>query len=449
MATRSSIMDTNSYRSENEALLDAQTKELIQRRQKYMGGSYRLFYRKPVNLVRGEGQYLWDAAGTKYLDMYNNVASIGHCHPAVIEAVNKQMQLLNTHTRYLHQTIVDYSEDILKTMPSEVDKIMYMCTGSEANDLAIRVAQEYTGGTGIIVSQEAYHGTSALTSGCSPALGSEQPLLPFVRKAPTPDYYRKGTSDAQFIEWYSSEIQKCIDDMTAHGIKFAGFLADSIFSSDGVHPDPVGYVKAAVDVVHKNGGVFIADEVQPGFARTGDAFWGFARHGIVPDMITMGKPMGNGIPVSGLAAKHEVLAAFSDKLPYFNTFGGNPVAMAAAQAVLNVIKEEKLQEHTKKVGAELVKAMKEVQSRHPDSVGDVRGAGLFTGFELVSDPEKKTPDQKAALDLIELLRDNQVLTSVAGPYGNVLKIRPPLAFQSKDIDWVCGALDKCLTQLGK
>ena len=449
MATRSSIMDTNSYRGDDDSLIDAKTLDLIKRRQKYMSGSYRLFYRKPVNLVRGEGEYLFDADGVKYLDMYNNVASIGHCHPAVVEAVSKQMQMLNTHTRYLHETIVDYSEKILAEMPDEVDKVMFMCTGSEANDLALRVAQEYTGGKGIIVSQEAYHGTSALTSGCSPALGTEQPILPYVRLAKTPDYYRVGGSEEEFTKWYCDEIQKQIDDLEAHGYKFACFLADSIFSSDGVHPNPKGFLKAAVDVVHKNGGVFIADEVQPGFARTGDAFWGFARHGIVPDMVTMGKPMGNGIPVSGLAAKHEVLEAFSEKLPYFNTFGGNPVAMSAAQAVLKVIKEEKIQEHTVTVGAKLLASLKEVQKKHPDFVGDVRGAGLFLGFEMVSDIEKKTPDQKAALDLIELLRDNQVLTSCCGPYGNILKIRPTLAFAEHDIDWVTSALDKCLAQLGK
>lgn len=334
MATKSSIMDTNSYSDDYSSLLSNTTRDMIKRREKWMGGAYRLFYRKPVNLVRGQGQYLWDAEGNKYLDMYNNVAGIGHCHPAVVEAVTEQMKLLNTHTRYLHERIIDYSEDLLKMMPDEIDKIMFMCTGSEANDLALRVAQEYTGGTGIIVSREAYHGTSALTSGCSPALGSEQPLLPNVRLIETPDYYRHGGTPEEFTAWYSGEMQKKIDELAATGYKFSCFLADSIFSSDGVHPNPVGFLKAAIDVVHKNGGVFIADEVQPGFARTGDAFWGFARHGIIPDMVTTGKPMGNGIPISGLAAKHEVLAAFSDKLPYFNTFGGNPVAIAAAQAVL-------------------------------------------------------------------------------------------------------------------
>ena len=447
MATRSSIMDTNSYSNENESLLDLKTKDMIRRREKLMSGSYRLFYRKPVNLVRGEGAYLWDADGAKYLDMYNNVAGVGHCHPTVIKAVTEQMKSLNTHTRYLHERIIDYSDDILKMMPAEIDKIMFMCTGSEANDLALRVAQEYTGGTGIIVSQEAYHGTSALTSGCSPALGSEQPLLPNVRLLSTPDYYRHGGSPEEFTAWYAGEMQKKIDELADAGYKFSCFLADSIFSSDGVHPNPTGFLKAAIDVVHKNGGVFIADEVQPGFARTGDTFWGFARHGIVPDMVTMGKPMGNGIPVSGLAAGHDVLAAFSDKLPYFNTFGGNPVSIAAAQAVLSIIKEENLQEHCKKVGKQLLSALQEVKKRHPESVGDVRGAGLFIGFELTKNDGRKTPDQGKALDLIELLRDNHVLTSVAGPYGNVLKLRPPMAFQECDIDWITSTLDTCLSQL--
>jgi 4-aminobutyrate aminotransferase-like enzyme len=200
--------------------------------------------------------------------------------------------------------------------------------------------------------------------------------------------------------------------------------------------------------VHKNGGIFIADEVQPGFARTGDAFWGFARHGVVPDIVTTGKPMGNGIPVSALLAKSDVLASFSDDIPYFNTFGGNPVAMAAAQAVLKVIKEEGLQEHSRVVGEKLLRELLTLKDKY-ECVGDVRGAGLFIGFELVTDKTSKTPDKQLALDVTEKLRENRVLTSVAGPYGNVLKLRPPLAFQESDIDWLVGALDKSLAALGK
>lgn len=332
-------------------------------------------------------------------------------------------------------------------MPDEINKIMYMCTGSEANDLALRVAEAYTGGTGIIITQEAYHGTSALTSGCSPSLGAGQPLLPNVRLITAPDYYRNGGTPEEFTAWYASEMQKTIDELNEAGYKFSCFLADSIFSSDGIYPDPVGFLKATVDVVHKNGGVFIADEVQPGFARTGQAFFGFARHGIVPDMITMGKPMGNGIPISGLAAKEDVLAAFSDKLPYFNTFGGNPVSIAAAQAVLKYIKDENLQEHCKKAGGALLKALKEVQERHPESVGDVRGAGLFLGFEFVKNDGNKTPDKDMALNVIEMLRDEHILTSVIGHYGNILKLRPPMVFSENDIDWFATSLDKCITKL--
>lgn len=441
MATRSTIMDTNSFRAEHADALDAQTRRLTDRRGQLLGESYRLFYRNPVHLVRGEGQYLWDAAGEKYLDVYNNVASIGHCHPAVIAAVHEQMSQLNTHTRYLHERILDYTADLLTTVPDAINKAMYMCTGSEANDLAIRIAKAWSGGSGIIVSQEAYHGTSELTSGASPALGSGQPLAPTTRLVPPPDRYRVDASDLGI--WWAQEIQKQIDDMAVHGIKFAGLMVDSIFSSDGVLPGPQGFLKPALDVVHANGGIFIADEVQPGFARTGESFWGFGRHGIVPDVVTLGKPMGNGIPVSGLLAKADVLAAFSDDIPYFNTFGGNPVSMAAAQAVLQVIREEKLQEHSLRVGELLRNELALLAARHPN-VGDVRGAGLFTGFELVSNRESKTPDKALALDVIERLRAERVLTSVAGPYGNVLKLRPPMAFQTEDIDWLVGSLDKVL-----
>lgn len=442
MATRSTIMDTNSFRAEHADALDARTRSLTDRRSQLLGESYRLFYRNPVHLVRGQGQYLWDAAGDKYLDVYNNVASIGHCHPAVITAVHAQMSQLNTHTRYLHERILDYTADLLTTVPDAINKAMYMCTGSEANDLAIRIAKAWSGGSGIIVSKEAYHGTSELTSGASPALGSGQPLASTTRLVPPPDRYRVNAPDLGV--WWAGEIQKQIDDMAAHGIKFAGLLVDSIFSSDGVLPGPRGFLKPALDVVHANGGIFIADEVQPGFARTGDSFWGFGRHDIVPDVVTLGKPMGNGIPVSGLLAKAEVLAAFSDDIPYFNTFGGNPVSMAAAQAVLQVIREEKLQAHSLKVGEQLRGELARLADRHP-GVGDVRGAGLFIGFELVSDRESKTPDKALALDVIERLRAERVLTSVAGPYGNVLKLRPPLAFQAQDIDWLVGSLDKVLT----
>lgn len=280
MATRSTIMDTNSFRPEMADALDPATRKLTEERD-VLGPAYRLFYRNPVHLVKGVGSHLWDADGEEYLDVYNNVASVGHCHPRVVEALSKQASMLNTHTRYLHENILHYAEDILSTMPDELDRIMFQCTGSEANDLAIRVAQTYTGGEGVIVTHEAYHGNSALTSKLSPALGTAQTLGLTMRMIPTPDTYRleidgKAASECtaeEFGNWMAGEVRKAVADMERHGIKFAALLADSIFSSDGVYPDPVGYLKPVIDTVHELGGVWIADEVQPGFTRTGDAFW--------------------------------------------------------------------------------------------------------------------------------------------------------------------------------
>ncbi|ADG98134.1 aminotransferase class-III [Segniliparus rotundus DSM 44985] len=439
--TRSTIMDTNSYRGDAPDELPDSDRQLVNRREQLLGPAYRLFYQKPVHLVRGEGAYVWDAHGTQYLDVYNNVVSVGHCHPAVAEAVGRQLRVLNTHTRYLHEGIVDYAQRLLATMPAELDQVMFMCTGSEANDLAVRVAQVATGARGVIVTREAYHGTSALTSGLSPALGSGQPLADFVRLVDAPDTYRGRDGSA-----FAADVRAAIDDLVGAGFGFAALLADSIFSSDGVLPGEQGMLREAVDEARRRGGMFIADEVQPGFARTGEAFWGFARHGVVPDLVTMGKPMGNGFPVSGMAARAEALAPFATTLPYFNTFGGNPVAMAAGQAVLDVIEQEGLQQHSGEVGARLLCALQELGDRHPQ-VGDVRGAGLFIGFELVRDPSAKTPDKQLALQTVEALRERRVLTSVAGPHGNVLKLRPPLAFQERDIDWLVSALDEALGEL--
>jgi 4-aminobutyrate aminotransferase-like enzyme len=436
-------MDTNSFRPDAGTELPPETAALIGRRDRVLGASYRLFYRHPVHLVRGAGAHLYDADGTEYLDVYNNVASVGHCHPRVVRAIADQAATLNTHTRYLHNKVVDYSEDLLSTMPAALDRAMFMCTGSEANDLAVRVAQAHTGGTGVVVSAEAYHGNSALTAQLSPALGTAQHLGQEVRTVPAPDASRVPAADLG--AWFAAQVAAAIADLERHGVRFAAFLADSIFSSDGVHPDPPGYLGPAVDVVHRAGGVFIADEVQPGFARTGQEFWGFARHGVVPDLVTMGKPMGNGIPVSAMVARASVLAEFGDRIPYFNTFGGNPVAIAAAQAVLDVIRDEDLQLHSDRVGSRLLAELRRMALGH-EAVGDVRGAGLYLGLEIV-DPATGEPDGPGALDVVESLRERRVLTSVCGAGGNVLKLRPPLVFDDADADRLVTELDAALGAL--
>ncbi len=444
MVTRSTIMDTNSFRPDMAQALPAPLRALAERRERVLGPSYRLFYREPVHVVRGEGAHLFDADGVQYLDVYNNVASVGHCHPRVVAAMTQQASTLNTHTRYLHEAIVRYSEDLLSTMPDAIDKIMFLCTGSEANDLAVRVAQAYTGGTGVIVTSEAYHGNTQLTSAFSPALGTAQPLGTEVRIVPAPD--PSLAAGADLGEWFAARVAEQIADLERHGIRFAAFVADSIFSSDGVFPDPAGFLAPTIELVHRAGGVFVADEVQPGFARTGQSFWGFERHGVVPDLVTMGKPMGNGIPVSAMAARNEVLAAFGDSIPYFNTFGGNPVSIAAAQAVLDVIRDEDLQLHSDRLGALMIGGLREIAVEHPQ-VGGIRGAGLYIGVDIVTPDDAQLPDQAMALQVIELLRERRVLTSVCGAGGNVLKLRPPLAFTDADLTVFLTAFDEVMATL--
>jgi len=441
-------MDTNSFRAEAARDLPASTRELVARRERLLGPSYRLFYRSPVHLVGGRGAHVFDADGADYLDVYNNVPSVGHCHPRVVEATVAQVATLNTHTRYLHEAILAYSEDLLGTLPTALDRVMFLCTGSEANDLAVRVAQEHTGGTGVVVSAEAYHGNTALTSQLSPALGTAQPLGPWVRTVPAPDPAADPGAGPDGVGIrFAEHVARAITDLERHGTRFAALLVDSIFSSDGVFPDPAGALRPAAEVVRAAGGVIIADEVQPGFGRTGQAFWGFARHGVVPDLVTTGKPMGNGVPISALVARRDVLAAFGEKIPYFNTYGGNPVAIAAAQAVLDVIRDEGLQQHAERVGGRLLAELCVLAAGHP-SIGAVRGAGLYVGVEIV-DPGTGTPSSAIALDVVEELRRRRVLTSVCGAGGNVLKLRPPLVFADDDLDRLLTELDASLDAVAR
>lgn len=446
MASTASILDGNSFKAEDSEALDPRTRALTERR-RVLGSAYRLFYRHPVELVRGRGAHAWDADGNEYLDLYNNVPSVGHAHPRVVEAVTRQMSQLNTHTRYLHDGVLNYADDLLSTMPDEIDQVMFVCTGSEANDLALRVGREYTGGKAWIATSEAYHGNTALVSAHSPSLRGPERMDPTLRIVDPPDTYRLDSETAEGAgSWWLARVSEAIAEIEASGDGFAGLILDSSFSSDGIFLGEPGMIRKALDLVHAKGGVVIADEVQPGFGRTGEAFWGFARHGFVPDLVTTGKPMGNGIPIASMAARSEVLEAFSANRPYFNTFGGNPVAIAAAQAVLDVIRDEGLQDRALTVGAELRSALRDLQASHP-AIGDVRGSGQYTGLEIVSARDSKEPGTTIALDLLEELRDRRVLTSVCGPNNSILKLRPPLAFAATDIPRLIEALDESLTAL--
>lgn len=440
--TKSTILDGNSFDAGTAGDLSSEDGQLVARRMRILGPSYRLFYRKPVHLVRGAGTRVFDADGKEYLDAYNNVASLGHCHPHVIEAVHRQMQTLNTHSRYLQRGIVDYADRLLDTFPAELDNVMFTNSGSEANDLALRVAAYATGGSGVVVTSEAYHGTTGLIAEVSPAMGSDFPLGDHVAVVPAPDSYRHD-SGQPIGEWFAERITEAFESLSARGHKPSAFLVDTIFASDGVLSD-ASVLAPAIEAVHRAGAVFIADEVQPGFARTGAAMWGFARHGIVPDLVTLGKPMGNGIPVAGMVARSEILRGFGENIPYFNTFGGSTVPIAAANAVLEVIQRDSLAGNSEVLGADLRASVRALAGRHP-AIGDVRGAGLFLGVELVSDRDSRQPDAALALNVINTLRELGVLVSIAGPTNNTLKIRPSLVYRESDAALLVERFDEALT----
>jgi 4-aminobutyrate aminotransferase-like enzyme len=418
--------------------------ELIARRQKLLGPAYRLFYANPVHVVRGEGVWLYDPDGNAYLDVYNNVASVGHCHPHVVAALSRQAAVLNTHTRYINDVILDYAEKLLGYFPPELSHVMFTCTGSEANDLAYRVARAYTGGTGFIVTQLAYHGVTVAISEMSPSLGTGITLGTNVRTVPAPDLYHANGQDVG--EAFAAAVRAAIADMQAAGIKPAALLVDTIFSSDGVFSDPPGFLRPAVEAIREAGGLFIADEVQPGFGRTGEGMWGFQRHGLLPDLVTMGKPMGNGHPIAAMVGKPGILQEFGDRTRYFNTFGGNPVSCAVGQAVLEVIEGENIIGNARETGAYLRDGLRALAQRH-EAIGDVRGAGLFIGVEMVKDRAARTPDGETTARLVNGLRERRVLISAAGPHANVLKIRPPLVFQKEHADRFLEAMDATLAEL--
>ncbi|WP_454674628.1 aspartate aminotransferase family protein [Achromobacter pestifer] len=420
------------------------TADLIARRQRLLGPAYRLFYESPVHLVRGEGVWLYDAQGKPYLDAYNNVVPLGHCHPGVVEAITRQASILNTHTRYVHETVLDYAEALLATFPAGLGQVMFTCTGSEANDLALRIAQAHTGATGLIVTRFAYHGVTLSIAQASPSLGRYVTLGPAVRTVAAPDTYRQGA--AAVGPALAQAVREAIADLARQGLRPAALLVDTIFSSDGVQAAPAGFLGEAVDAVRAAGGLFIADEVQAGMGRTGQAMWGFMRHGVAPDLVTMGKPLGNGHPVAGVAARAEVLEAFGRNGRYFNTFGGNPVSAAAGLAVLRAVQGERLMENAEQVGAYLQDGLRGLASRH-DIIGDVRGAGLFIGVELVRDRRSREPATEEAARVVNGLRDRQVLTGSAGEHANTLKIRPPLPFSKADADRLLAALDETLAVL--
>ncbi|KAA0596076.1 4-aminobutyrate aminotransferase-like enzyme [Azospirillum lipoferum] len=417
---------------------------MIARRDALLGPAYRLMYERPLHIVRGEGVWLIDSEGRRYLDIYNNVTSLGHCHPAVTEAICRQAQTLATNTRYLHDTILELAERLLATVPETgLSHLMLTCTGSEANDLAYRIAKVRTGGTGVIVTDTAYHGITDTVSQFSPSLGLTVDLGAHVRLVPAPRLYH--AEGADLSERFTRDVEAAIADLRRHGIKPAAMIVDSLFTSDGILPDPAGFLKGAVDAIKRAGGLFIADEVQPGFGRTGTHMWGFQRHGVVPDIVTMGKPMGNGQPIAGILATADALAEFGVKSRYFNTFAGNTVSCAAALAVLETIERDRLMANAATVGNNLRDGIAQLATRH-EAIGDVRGTGMFVGVELVSDRRSRTPDRALTGQVVNRMRNKGILLSACAMGHNVLKIRPPLVLSADQAGLVTEALDEALDE---
>jgi 4-aminobutyrate aminotransferase-like enzyme len=393
----------------NASGLDAATRDLVERRSRVLGSAYRLFYDDPVQLVRGSGTKVYDVNGVEYLDAYNNVPSVGHAHPRVTAAMTEQAGLLTTHTRYLSEGIVSYAEDLLSTLPESIDNIMFTCTGSEANDLALRIAKLATGGTGVIVSANAYHGVTTEIAAISPSLGGIESVAEWTRVVRAP-----GTE----VD-LGEAVEATVSELEAFGIRPAALIVDTVFASDGVYPDVPGLTRA-IAAVRRAGGLFIADEVQPGFGRLGHGMWGFERYGIVPDLVTVGKPMGNGQPIAAVMAPHALIDTFNERSRYFNTFGGSSVSIAAAQATLDVLRDENLIENAREVGGYLLDGLRSLPFT------EVRGAGLFIGAQLES--------ADRAIAAVNDLRERRVLLSASGIANDTLKIRPPLPFSRADAD---------------
>jgi 4-aminobutyrate aminotransferase-like enzyme len=420
---------------------------LLERRNRLLGPAYRLFYDDPVHLVRGEGVWLYDTDGRRYLDLYNNVPHVGHCHPRVVEAICRQAAMLNTHTRYLHETIVDFAERLTSKFEDELDVAMFCCTGSEANELAMRIATTCTGGTGFIATDYAYHGNSRATFEITTSEHPAKDRPGHIATVPVPDPYRGLYTEPDAGEQYASHVHDAIATLEKRGIRLAGFIIDTIASSGGVITPPPGYLARVAEIVREAGGLFIADEVQPGFARTGRNFWGYQADGFVPDIVTMGKPMGNGHPLSGVVTRSDIVDEFGAKDDYFNTFGGNPVSCAAGLAVLDVLEEENLQQNALEVGQFLVDGLRNLADRH-DAIGDVRGSGFFIGLELVEDRERKTPATALTKHVVNDLRHRGLLTGSIGPDANILKLRCPMVLNRNDADHALEIIDASLAATG-
>ena len=424
------------------------TTALMDRRNRLLGMGAPIFYEKPVNIVRGKGVWLYDDEGRRYLDMYNNVPCVGHCHPHVVEAMHSQAQTLNVHSRYLNEGVLDYAERLANLHADPLTSVVFTCTGTEANEVALGIARAATGGRGFICSDAAYHGNSAEV-GKFTRVGqqAEEERADEIRAFPFPQRYRPlrdGVSDGVLTKLYLSEVESAIDSLRVNGIPLAGMLVCSILANEGLPTIPEEFMPRAAELVRAAGGLVIADEVQAGFCRTG-RWWGYEATEFVPDIVTMGKPMGNGLPVAGAAASSELVDNFRRHKRYFNTFAASPLQAAAGMAVIDVIEEEGLAGNVDQVGAYLRSELLKFQDSC-EQLAEVRGHGLFIGMEWVQDRTSRTPDSDGATAVVNSLRDRGILIGSAGHMGNILKIRPPLVFKREHADLFLTAFEESIRE---
>jgi 4-aminobutyrate aminotransferase-like enzyme/Ser/Thr protein kinase RdoA (MazF antagonist) len=417
--------------------------EIAASRRRHISASLSIAYRQPLEIVRAQGQYLYDHRGRPYLDLVNNVCHVGHAHPRVVDAGARQMARLNTNTRYLHELLTTYAERLAATLPAPLEVCFFVNSGSEANELALRLARTHTGARDVIVVDGAYHGNTDTLVAMSPYKfngpgGSGAPRS-WVHVAPCPDGYRgvyRGT-DRATGEAYGDAVGEVL--RRASG-SVAAFFAEPLMSCAGQVVPPDGYFETAFTHVRDAGGICVIDEVQTGFGRVGSHFWAFERDSVVPDIVVMGKPIGNGHPIGAVVTTREIAQSFENGMEFFSTFGGNPVSCAIGLTVLDVIRDEALQERAARIGARMLDGLRDLAPRHP-LVGDVRGAGLFLGVELVRNHETLEPADTEAADLVNRLKDRGMLLSTDGPYHNVIKIKPPMVLTEDDADMLVRAID--------
>ena len=420
--------------------------EILDLRSKHLGPSLSIAYDEPLHIVRGAGQYLFDAKGNRYLDCVNNIQHVGHCHPKVVEAAQSQYETLNTNTRYLDETIVSYAKNITSTLPAGLEVCFFTNSGSEANDLALRMARECSKSKETIVLDGAYHGNLSSLIEISPYKhngpgGNGAP--DHVHVIPMPDSFRGKYRGEDCGDRYIDEVITAVNNIQDNDKKVSAFISEALMGCGGQLILPEGFLQKAFELVKKDGGLCIADEIQIGFGRMGSHFWGFESESVVPDIVTMGKSMGNGHPLSAVVTTKEIADKFNNGMEYFNSFGGNPVSCAVGQAVLDVIKDESLQDHALKVGDYLLEQLQQLKQHH-DIIGDVRGRGLFIGIELNRD-EDLTPADTEAHNIINRMKEKGVLLSTDGPDHNVIKIKPPIVFNIENAEELVKKLDETMT----